>query len=315
LRGWDTYFRTGNTDELRALQSDVDTVGGYLVPHRLASGIIQALDNLLPLRELATKHVLTDASSLGAVALDADPADAVWTSELGTGDEDSSMRFGKRELHPRPIAKRIKASRTLLRQVPSSAAFVQSRLAYKFAVTCEQAYMTGDGAGKPLGLFTAHADGIPTSRDVSTGNTSTAITYDGLINALYSLKGQYQASKSLRWLFHRDALKQIRKLRDDAGGAGTGQYLWQPSMQLGQPDTLLGIPVISSEYVPSTFTTGLYVGMIADFSHYWIADALSMTIQRLDELYAEANQVGFIGRLETDAMPVLAEAFARVKLA
>jgi HK97 family phage major capsid protein len=182
-------------------------------------------------------------------------------------------------------------------------------------VTCEQAYMTGDGAGKPLGLFTAHADGIPTSRDVSTGNTSTAITYDGLINALYSLKGQYQASKSLRWLFHRDALKQIRKLRDDAGGAGTGQYLWQPSMQLGQPDTLLGIPVISSEYVPSTFTTGLYVGMIADFSHYWIADALSMTIQRLDELYAEANQVGFIGRLETDAMPVLAEAFARVKLA
>jgi len=225
------------------------------------------------------------------------------------------MAFGKRSLHPRPIAKRIKVSQTLLRQVPSAAAFVQSRLAYKFAVTAENAYMLGDGANKPLGVFVASNDGIPTSRDVSTGNTSTAITMDGLINALYSLTGQYQASKSLRWLFHREALRDIRKLRDDSGGAGTGQYLWQPSMQAGQPDTLLNIPVLSSEYVPHTFTSGLYVGMVADFSYYWIADALSMTIQRLDELYAEANQVGFIGRLETDGMPVLAEAFARVKLA
>ena len=55
--------------------------------------------------------------------------------------------------------------------------------------------------------------------------------------------------------------------------------------------------------------------MIADFSYYWIADALDMRIQRLVELYAATNQVGFIGRLETDAQPVLAEAFSRVKLA
>jgi HK97 family phage major capsid protein len=69
-------------------------------------------------------------------------------------------------------------------------------------------------------------------------------------------------------LFHRDALKQIRKLRNDAGGAGTGDYLWQPSTQVGQPDTLLGVGVMSSEYVPNTFTSGLYVGMVADFSYY-----------------------------------------------
>jgi HK97 family phage major capsid protein len=70
-----------------------------------------------------------------------------------------------------------------------------------------------------------------------------------------------------------------------------------------------------SEYAPNTFTTGLYVGLIGDWSQYWIVDALDLTIQRLVELYAETNQTGFIGRMETDGAPVLAEAFARVKLA
>jgi len=70
-----------------------------------------------------------------------------------------------------------------------------------------------------------------------------------------------------------------------------------------------------SEWAPSTFTTGQYVGLLGDFSWYWIADAMSMQIQRLNELYAETNQVGFIGMLETDGAPVLEETFVRVKLA
>ena len=78
---------------------------------------------------------------------------------------------------------------------------------------------------------------------------------------------------------------------------------------------VLGLPVDMSEYVPNIFLTGKYVGVIANWEHYWIADALDMQIQVLKELYAESNQTGYIGRLETDGMPVLPEAFARVKLA
>jgi HK97 family phage major capsid protein len=175
-------------------------------------------------------------------------------------------------------------------------------------VTQEKAFLTGSGSNQPLGLFTANADGISTTRDVSTGNTTTAFTVDGLIEAKYSLKGQYHGSA--QWLFHRDAVKMLAKLKD-----GDGQYIWQPTKTLADPDMLLGRPVNMSEYAPNTFTTGLYVGMFADFSHYWIADALDMQVQRLVELYAETNQTGLIGRMETDGMPVLAEAFARVKLA
>lgn len=296
-------------NEMRALQSDADVGGGFLVtPEQFVMDLIKGVDNIVYIRNLATKFQVPSAAKLGAPSLDADADDADWTSELATGSEDTGLSFGKREMTPHPLAKRVKVSNKLLRQVPSSESLVLSRLAYKFGVTQEKGFMTGDGVGKPLGVFTASNDGIPTTRDVSTDNTATEIRFDGLINAKYSLKGQYW--NAAQWIFHRDAMKQISKLKD-----GEGQYIWRESVREGEPDRVLGRPVIMSEYAPNTFTTGQYVGILGDFSWYWIADALGMTMQRLMELYAETNQTGFIGRLETDGMPVLAEAFARVKLA
>lgn len=296
--------------ELRALQVDDPEAGGYTVrPQDFVAQLIKAVDNLVFVRQLATKLAVTSADSLGVPSLDADPADADWTVELGTGSEDSTMDFGKRSLAPHPLAKSIKVSKTLIRKsVLNIEALVADRLAYKFAVTEEQAFLTGDGQNKPLGVFTASDSGIPTSRDVSTGNTATTIGADGLIEAKYALKAAYWGRS--RWVFHRDAIKMIRKLKD-----GEGQYLWQPGISGGAPDRILDIPFVMSEYAPSTFTTGLYVGILGDFSQYWIADALSMQLQTLVELYAATNQNGYIARLEVDGMPVLAEAFARVKLA
>lgn len=296
-------------DEMRALQSDIPTSGGFMVmPQQMVDGLIKAVDDAVHIRRLATKYRVPTAASLGAATLTADPADADWTAEILTGSEDSSMAFGKRELYPHPLAKRIKISEKLLRQVPGIESIVLARLAYKFGISMEKGYMTGSGSNQPLGLFTASNDGITTARDVSTGNTTTAFTFDGLIEAKYSVKGQYHPRA--QWLFHRDAVKMLAKLKN-----GEGDYIWQPTKTERDPDMLLGRPVIMSEYAPNTFTTGLYVGLFGDFSNYWIADALDMQVKRLNELYAETGQVGFIGRMESDGQPVLAEAFARVKLA
>lgn len=218
------------------------------------------------------------------------------------------MSFGKRKLNPHPLAKRLKVSNSLLRMAANADGLVRSRLGYKFGISQEKAFMTGSGVNQPLGVFTASNDGVPTSRDVSTGNTATTVTFDGLISAKFSLKGQYWMRSD--WMFHRDVLAQIAKLKD-----GDGQYIWRESVRDGEPDRLLGRPVMMSEYAPNTMTTGLYVGILGDFSNYWIADALDFQIQVLKELYAETDQTGFIGRLATDGMPTLAEAFARVKLA
>lgn len=310
---FEKYLRGGMNDlgerEMRALQSDNDEMGGFLVtPQQMVNDFLKAVDNMAFIRQWATKYQVPSAQSLGVPSLDADPADATWTSEIGTVSEDSTMDFGKRELFPHPLSKLIKVSRKLLRQVPSVEALVNQRLAYKFAITEEQAFITGTGVNQPLGVLTASDYGISTGRDVSTGNLDTSIMFDGLTEAKYTLKQQYWARA--RWLFHRDGLKQVAKLKD-----GEGQYIWRESVRVGEPDTILGFPAYSSEYVSNTFTSGLYVGILGDFSFYWIADAMNFELQRLVELYAATNQVGLIGRMEVDGMPVLEEAFVRVKLA
>ena len=296
-------------EEARALEATTDTKGGYTVaPEEFLAQLIKNVDNMVFMRRLATKYTVVNADSLGVPTLDADPADADWTTELAVGSEDSTMAFGKRALTPHPVGKYIKISKKLLRasMLPIES-IVNQRLAYKFAVTEEQAFMTGSGNQRPLGIFTASSDGISTARDYSTGNTSTSITFDGLIGAKYTLKAQYW--NNAQWVFHRDAMAQISKLKD-----GDGQYLWRESVRDGEPDRVLGRPINISEYAPNTFTSGLYVGMLGDYSNYWIVDALTMTVQRLVELYAMTNQDAFIGRIECDGAPVLAEAFVRVKL-
>lgn len=301
--------RSLNDAEVRALQADSDTAGGFLVaPEQFVSGLIKNIDDMVFIRQRATKFSIPTSASLGAASLAADPADADWTTELATGNEDSTMSFGKRALNPHPLAKRLKVSNKFLRMAAGAEGIVRSRLAYKFGISQEKAFMTGSGVNQPLGVFTASAEGITTARDVSTGNTATSVTFDGLINAKYSLKGQYWNRAD--WVFHRDVLSQIAKLKN-----GEGEYIWRESVREGEPDRLLGRPVMMSEYAPNTLTASQYVGMLGDFSNYWVADALDFQIQVLNELYAETAQTGFIGRLATDGMPVLAEAFARVKLA
>lgn len=297
--------------EMRALQADSDTAGGYLVtPEQFIAKLIQAVDNMVYVRGLATVIPVPNAASLGAPALENDMGDPTWTAEIKTGAEDSTLDFAKRDLHPHPLARRIKVSEPLMRKALLSVdGIVRERLAYKFAVVMENAYINGTGSNQPLGFMVASDWGIGTGQDVSTGNTITAFTADGLINAQMNLKLQYRNSPNTRWMFHREGVTMARKLKD-----GNGEYLWQSGLRDGTPASILGTPYVESEYMPHVFTTGLYVGIIGDFRHYWIADALNMQVKVLNELYAEANQIGYIGRMESDGMPVLAEAFTRVTI-
>lgn len=286
------------------------TQAGYLVlPVEPAQQLLKFVDDDVLIRSWATKFTVEKAEALGVTEFTTDVADADWTTELLVGNEETSAAFGGRELRPHPVAKWTNISRKLMRaSFMDVQAFILKRLGYKLGVTQEKAFMTGSGAGQPLGLFTASSMGVPTSRDVSSGNTTTQVKFDGLIAAKFSFKQQYL--KNLKGVFHRNVLEQISKEKD-----GDGNYIWRESILSSEPDRLLGIPVISSEFAPNTMTTGLYVGMFADFSFYWIVDALLMELQVLDQTKAKQNILEYILRAETDGQPMLAEAFARIKLA
>ncbi|HEY9713248.1 MAG TPA: phage major capsid protein, partial [Chroococcales cyanobacterium] len=205
--------------------------------------------------------------------------------------------------------KQFKLSRKLLTLSPMPAdQIVRDEMAYVLGITQENAFLNGNGVNQPLGIFTASTDGIDTSRDIASTNTAAALVPDGLIDALYGLKAQYQADAS--WVLHRLVVAQIRKMKDNYG-----QYLWQPSIQVGQPDMILGRPFYMSEYAPSTYTANAYIGMVGAFkAGYWILDAYEAFMQVLNELFSQTGQIGYISETYTEGAPVLAEAFVRLKL-
>jgi HK97 family phage major capsid protein len=250
-----------------------------------------------------------DGKGIGVPSYDTDPGDADWTPEVPASSltEDDGATFGKRELIPHLDTKLLRLSLKLMRSsVLDVEEFIAQRLAYKFGITEEKVFLLGTGNQQPLGLFVADANGIDTSRDV-TASASTSFSADDLISVKYSVKQAYQMRGT--WVLSREAVKRTRKLKD-----GVGQYLWTQGLS-GQPDEILDRPYVMSEYVPSTYTTGLYVALFGDISFYWIGDSLDFETQVLNELFALTNQVGLLARKETDGMPVLAEAFARLKLA
>jgi HK97 family phage major capsid protein len=201
-------------------------------------------------------------------------------------------------------------SRKLMRASPLNLeGVVRDRLAYKIAKPLDNALANGSGNNQPLGIFTqtaVGAAGIDTSRDTGL-ITSSAIDPDKLITLRHTIRDVYTALKSCRWAFHRTVLAAIRKLK-----ASTGVYLWSPAMGLTGPvpGVLLDLPYTLDENAPSLVTTGgTRLIVLGAMEYIWTATALDITVQRLDELYAATNQVGYIIRAEIDGMPTLADAF------
>lgn len=305
----------GNPDAIKEYRAahtlGTDATAGYLTaPVEFVNELIVGLNNDVFMRQLANiVGPIGQAQSLGFPTVATDAADIDWTGEVTDAGEDNTLQFGRREFKPNRLAKVVKVSKTLIRHAPSPDKTILDRIKYKVSIAQENAYMNGDGSSKPLGVFQANANGINTDRDVSTGNTATAVTFDGLTEAKYFVKGQYMRNAS--WVMHRNLVKMIAKIKD-----GEGQYIWQPTVQIGQPDRLLGAPVYMSEYAPNTFTTGKYVAVYGDFKiGYWVCDSDDMYITVLNELYALGNQMGYVVEYFGDGAPVLPEAFARVKLA
>ncbi len=306
----DAYMRTGRYGAV--LKTTDDASGGTLTTTQMLNQLVKFVDDAVVMRQLGTVlPPLTRAISLGIPSWDTDPSDYDWTAEIPASDiaEDTAPRTGNRELTPHLCTKRVDISQKLLRAsvIPMEQLLMQ-RLAHKHGITEENAFLTGDAADQPLGVFTASANGISTGRDVAgVSGVASALDANDFSNLLFFLKPQYQLNAS--FLMHRDAVKKAMQLTD-----GESRYIWQPGLKEGVPNMILGRPVVQSELVPNTFTATNYTVMCADFSFYWIVDSLQFTIQRLDEIAALQNKVVFLGRKETDGMPILEEAFARLQM-
>ncbi|OPZ85954.1 MAG: Phage capsid family protein [Firmicutes bacterium ADurb.Bin419] len=123
---------------------------------------------------------------------------------------------------------------------------------------------------------------------------------DEVIDLYHSLGSPYR--KNAVFVMNDTTVKAIRKLKD-----GNGQYLWQPSIALGQPDTILNRPLKTSAYVPN-IEAGAKTIAFGDFSYFWVADRQGRSFKRLNELFATTGQVGFMATQRVDGKLVLSEA-------
>lgn len=308
------YLRKGvqglNNDEIKALSVGDPSAGGYLQQDTYIAQLLMKQREAMAMRQISTVLPPVPSGSTIAPAEDSFLSDAAWTTEVGTGADDTVKPFGERKLTPHPLAKRLKVSNTLLRNPFFDVeAWVRDRMAYKFSIPEESGFISGDGAQKALGLLDTKS-GLPTF----TTATSLSLFGDDLINWVYKLPQSYASRPTTRILANRSFIRKVRTIAKKDTATAFTNYIWQPGLAAGSPNMILDIPYALSDKFPtgldgSDVFTNTIVAVVGDFSYYWIVDALQMSIQRLVELYAETNQTGFIGRKETDGMAVLAEAF------
>jgi HK97 family phage major capsid protein len=261
---------------------------------------VKGLDETNVIRLLA-KTISTNVERKVPIA--ATGSTATWVAENGTIPV-SDVTFGQKTLDAFKLTDQIKVSTELLQDsMFDLEGYLSEEFARALGVAEEQAFIAGTGLGQPTGIFKATG-----GADIgTTAAAQAAIAFDDVVSLIYALKSPYR--RNAVFLTHDATVSAMRKLKD-----ANGQYLWQPSLQAGQPDKLFGYPLYTSPYVP-TLAAGALSLAFGDFSNYWIADRQGRTLQRLNELYAGNGQVGFLITERVDGKVILSEGIQLLKQA
>lgn len=268
------------------LQEGVDADGGYLVPVEYDNRLIQVLEEENIMRALATKITTSGEHKINIAATT--PA-ALWVEEGGAltfGDATFDQKFiDSHKLH---VA--IKVTEELLYDSAFDLEkYILTQFGKALANAEEDAFLNGDGKGKPYGVFDATTGGT------KAGNLAADIKADDIFDLIYKLKRPYR--KGASFIMNDKTIAQIRKLKDN-----NGQYLWQPSLVAGEPDQIAGYKVRTSAYAPENAIS------FGDYSYYNIADRGARSFKTLNELFAGNGMVGFVAKERVDGLLLLPEA-------
>lgn len=296
---WNAMRKKNYYDVSNALQVGTETEGGYLVPDEYEKKLVEALEEENFFRSLAT--VIQTSNGERKIPVVASKGEASWIDEEGAFPE-SDDSFGQITIASYKVATMIKVSDELLNDnVFNLENYIAKEFGRRIGRKEEEAFLTGDGVGKPTGIF--HTTGGASDGVTTAGNN---ITFDDVMDLFYSLKAAYR--KKAVWVLNDGTVKALRKLKD-----ANGNYIWQPSVQAGVPDMILNRPYFTSSFVPE-IASGAKTMAFGDFSYYWIADRQGRSFKRLNELYATTGQVGFLASQRVDGKLILPEAVKTLKM-
>ena len=280
------------------LQEGVDVDGGYLVPEELDRKIVDKLNEENIFRKFA--DVVKTGSERKINIADGDPA-AAWIDE-GDPLVFSDAKFKQINLDAHKLHVAIKVTEELLYdEVFDLKSYLIKKFGIALANAEEDAFLNGNGEGKPLGIFDATGGG-----DIGLTIDSTTIKADNIIDLIYSLRRPYR--KNAKFIMNDATIACIRKLKDN-----NGAYLWQPSLVADEPDKIFGYPVYTSAFAP-ILKAGNPVMAFGDFEYYKIGDRGTRSFNELKELFAGNGMEAFVAKERVDGKLTLSEAVKIMKV-
>ena len=281
-----TALRSNFRQVSNVLQEGVDADGGYLVPEEYDHRLIDVLTEENIMRGIATKITTSGEHKINIAATK--PA-AAWIEEgeaLSFGD----ATFEQKILDAHKLHVAIKITEELLYDNAFGLEnYIITEFGKALANAEEDAFLNGDGVGKPTGIFDKTKGGE------SIGTLTAALKSDDVLDLIYKLKRPYR--KNASFIMNDATLAQIRKLKDN-----NGQYLWQPSYQANEPDKILGYNIRTSAFAP---TDAIAFG---DYKYYNIGDRGSRSFKQLNELFAGNGMIGYVAKERVDGLLILPEA-------
>lgn len=309
---WISYLRLqGHSDQMQpearaALNIGTGANGGFTVPLEFYRQLIVSERFFGVMRQLSRTIVTADAGDVTIPKVDdANRAAAAWTAEAAafTESEDQFLKTTLQQFKAGTIAK---ISDELIHDSAFDIlAFVAESAGQAIGILSNTAFVTGASGSTttPEGLFTKATIGFT----MPTGNATSITSPDYLMEAYHAVRPAYRPRGV--WMFSDTIIKQIRQLK----ASTSGTYIWQPSLAVGDPDTILGRPVYADPDVAVPAANALCGGFGDVSSAYWIRDVQDITAKVLNELYAANGQVGVRVHRRTDGDIVDTLAFKTLK--
>lgn len=284
--------------QLRALGASTGSAGGYTVPEGFWAKVTETLKMFGGAMDGA-EMVFTDSGAPLPWPTNDDTANVGYIlGENVSGTNEGDLSFGQKSLGAYTFVSgpALVSFQLLQDSGIDIEAFAARKMGERIGRIQNTRFTTGTGSSQPQGYITGATTGVTTA-------SATAITYDEIIDLIHSVDAAYRASGRCQFKLHDLVLAKVRKLRDDSGGAGLGRPLWEPSTQVGQPDTLLGYAVKVNNDQDSTVAATKKTMAFGDFqSAFAVRKVNGGSLLRLTERYADALQVGFIGFERADSL-------------
>jgi HK97 family phage major capsid protein len=272
------YLRKGDTTlmdklvEEKTMSVGSDADGGYLVTPDTSGRIITRINETSDMR-LAGASVQSISTDALEGLVDIDDADGAWTGETQAPSTSKTPVLGKYRIPTHELTTEPKITQKLIEDASvDPEAWLARKVSDKFARLENTAFISGNGIARPRGILTYAAGTTHGKIEQVNSGAAGAITGDGLISLIYSMKAAYRARA--RFAMARATVAEVRKLKDLEGN-----YLWAPGLVAGQPSSLLGFSVAEFADLPAIAANAVGAIVFADFgSAYQIVDRTGISV-------------------------------------